>query len=85
MSGDSRILTSPEPPACRTCALLAALNRNLARFQIALRQIRRQHGVFPRQRRHGVDMLDNKLAVRDPQFHIRQIVGIESGFLHCLI
>lgn len=80
MSGDSRILTSPEPPGLSySQALLAALNCNLARFQIALRQIRRQHGVFPRQRRHGVDMLDNKLAVRDPQFHIRQIVGMNPG------
>ncbi len=65
--------------------LLAALERNLTGLQIALRQIRRQHGVFPRQNGHGVDMLDDKLTVGHPKFHIVQVAGIKRRFLHSLI
>lgn len=65
--------------------LLAALERNLAGLQITLRQIWREHIVLARQGGHGVDMLDNKLAVGNPQLHIFQIVRVKTGFLHCLI
>ncbi|MNN65007.1 hypothetical protein D3C81_1804830 [compost metagenome] len=30
-------------------------------------------------------MLDDKLTVGDPQFHILQIMRVKPGFLHCLI
>ncbi len=65
--------------------LLAALERNLAGFQITLRQIRRQHIVLARQSGHRVNMLDNKLAVGHPQLHVFQIVRVKAGFLHRLI
>ena len=65
--------------------LLAALQRNFARLQIALRQVRRQHGVLAGEDSHGVDMLDDKLAVRHPQAHIFQVLGVEARLLHRLI
>ncbi|MNW09572.1 hypothetical protein D3C71_2066000 [compost metagenome] len=54
--------------------LLTTLQCNFTRLQIALRQIRRQHRVLARQGRHRVNVFDDELAVRHPQFHIRQIV-----------
>ena len=41
--------------------------------------------MLARQRSHGVDMLDDKLAVGHPQLHIFQIARVETGLLHGLI
>ena len=41
--------------------------------------------MLPGQGGHSVDVFDDKLAVRHPQLHIFQIVGIKPGFLHRLI
>lgn len=60
--------------------LLTALDRDFTRLQIMLRQPGRQHGVFTRQYRHGIDMLNDKLAVRHPHAHIFQILPIKAGF-----
>ena len=65
--------------------LLTALERNFTGLQIPLRQIRRQHRMFPCQRSHRVDVFDDELAVRDPQFHICKVVRVKSWLLHCLV
>ena len=65
--------------------LLTALKGNLTGFQILLREIRRQHVVLACQRGHGVDMLDDKLTVGDPQLHIFQIARVKARFLHGLV
>ena len=41
--------------------------------------------MLPRQRGHGIDVLDDKLAVRDPQLHIRQVVRVKARLLHGLV
>lgn len=42
--------------------------------------------MLTRQRGHGIDVFNDKLAVRHPQFHVFQIMGnIKARFLHCLI
>ena len=65
--------------------LLTALDRNFTGLQISLRQIRRQHRMFPCQRSHCVDVFDDELTMRNPQFHVRQIVRVEPRLLHRLV
>ena len=41
--------------------------------------------MLARQRGHGIDVFDDKLAVRDPQLHVCQIVRVEARLLHGLV
>ena len=41
--------------------------------------------MLARQRRHGVNVLNDKLTVRYPELHVRQIVRIKARLLHRLV
>ncbi|QUJ06070.1 hypothetical protein KCP69_05160 [Salmonella enterica subsp. enterica] len=69
-------MTSPEPHGLSYSGAAGSADRNLARFQgWRCAPDQRRHDACSRMASSPALMYsDNKLAVRDPQFHIRQIV-----------